>query len=81
MGKPEDIIAALGGADNIEEIEACATRLRTVVDDPSLVEAGAAVELEGRPLSGGRFNPTKVTVTLKEPLKSQEYFAAEDKAK
>jgi PTS system N-acetylglucosamine-specific IIB component len=41
MGKPEDIIAALGGADNIEEIEACATRLRTVVDDPSLVDEKA----------------------------------------
>jgi PTS system N-acetylglucosamine-specific IIB component len=41
MGKAEDIIAGLGGADNIEEIEACATRLRTVVADPSLVNEKA----------------------------------------
>ena len=41
MGKAEDIIEALGGADNIEEIEACATRLRTVVNDPSLVDEQA----------------------------------------
>ncbi len=41
MGKAEKIIAALGGADNIEEIEACATRLRTVVVDAAAVnEAG-----------------------------------------
>lgn len=41
MGKAEDIIEALGGADNIEEIEPCATRLRTVVSDPSLVDEKA----------------------------------------
>jgi PTS system N-acetylglucosamine-specific IIB component len=41
MGKAEDIIEALGGADNIDEIEACATRLRTVVSDPSLVDEKA----------------------------------------
>jgi len=41
MGKAEDIIEALGGAENIEEIEACATRLRTVVNDPSLVNEKA----------------------------------------
>lgn len=41
MGKAEDIIEALGGADNIEEIEPCATRLRTVVADPSLVDEKA----------------------------------------
>jgi PTS system N-acetylglucosamine-specific IIB component len=38
MSKADTIIAALGGADNIEEIEACATRLRTVVADPSIVD-------------------------------------------
>jgi PTS system N-acetylglucosamine-specific IIB component len=38
MSKAETIIAALGGADNIEEIEACATRLRTVVADPAIVD-------------------------------------------
>ncbi len=41
MGKAEDIIEALGGAGNIEEIEACATRLRTVVSDPSKVNEKA----------------------------------------
>lgn len=41
MGKAEDIIAGLGGAENIEEIEACATRLRTVVVDPALVNERA----------------------------------------
>ncbi|GAA4091376.1 MULTISPECIES: PTS glucose/sucrose transporter subunit IIB [Actinomadura] len=41
MDKAEAIIAALGGADNIDEIEPCATRLRTVVSDADLVnEAG-----------------------------------------
>jgi N-acetylglucosamine PTS system EIIB component len=39
--KAEQIVAALGGADNIVEIEPCITRLRTEVHDPSLVdEAG-----------------------------------------
>lgn len=33
MDKAEAIIAALGGADNIVEIEPCATRLRTEVSD------------------------------------------------
>jgi len=41
MGKAEDIVAGLGGLENIEEIEACATRLRTVVADPSLVNEAA----------------------------------------
>jgi PTS system N-acetylglucosamine-specific IIB component len=41
MGKAEDIIEALGGAGNIDEIEACATRLRTVVADPALVNEAA----------------------------------------
>jgi PTS system N-acetylglucosamine-specific IIB component len=39
--KAEQILAALGGADNIVEIEPCITRLRTEVTDASLVdEAG-----------------------------------------
>ena len=46
MGKAEDIIEALGGAGNIEEIEACATRLRTVVMDPSAVD-GKALKAAG----------------------------------
>ena len=35
--KAEQILAGLGGADNIVEIEACITRLRCEVKDGSLV--------------------------------------------
>ena len=35
------IVAGLGGADNIVEIEPCATRLRTEVRDASKVDEGA----------------------------------------
>ncbi|MEU5161011.1 PTS glucose/sucrose transporter subunit IIB [Streptomyces sp. NPDC020875] len=39
--KAEKIVAALGGVDNIEEVEGCITRLRTEVIDPDKVdEAG-----------------------------------------
>ena len=34
----DGIVAGLGGAGNIDEIEGCITRLRTVVNDPSLVD-------------------------------------------
>ncbi|MBC3186866.1 PTS glucose/sucrose transporter subunit IIB [Corynebacterium sp. zg-331] len=37
----EGIIAGLGGADNIEEIEGCITRLRTVVSEASVVDEAA----------------------------------------
>ena len=39
--KAEQIVAALGGSDNIVEIEPCITRLRTEVHDPSLVDENA----------------------------------------
>ncbi len=39
--KAEQIVAALGGSDNIVEIEPCITRLRTEVHDPSLVDEDA----------------------------------------
>jgi PTS system N-acetylglucosamine-specific IIB component len=39
--KAEQIVAGLGGAANIEEIEACITRLRTEVKDPALVSEAA----------------------------------------
>jgi len=42
----EQIIAGLGGAPNIVEIEACITRLRTEVRDPSLVQQ-ATLEAAG----------------------------------
>ena len=41
MSKAEQILAALGGDDNIDDLEACITRLRVEVDDPSLVEEPA----------------------------------------
>jgi PTS system N-acetylglucosamine-specific IIB component len=36
--KAEQILAGLGGADNVVEIEPCITRLRTEVNDPALVD-------------------------------------------
>ena len=47
MSQAEMIVAGLGGSANIVEIEACITRLRTqledvsLVDEPSLRAAGA----------------------------------------
>lgn len=41
MSKAEQILAGLGGADNIVEMEPCITRLRTEVSDPSLVDEAA----------------------------------------
>lgn len=38
MDKAEAIVAGLGGAANIIEIEPCITRLRTEVHDASLVD-------------------------------------------
>jgi len=39
--KAEQILAGLGGADNIIEMEACITRLRTEVEDPTKVDQAA----------------------------------------
>ncbi|TFC84051.1 PTS sugar transporter [Cryobacterium sinapicolor] len=39
--KAAQILAALGGKDNIVEIEACITRLRTEVTDPAVVNEAA----------------------------------------
>lgn len=41
MSKAEQILAGLGGAGNIVEIEPCITRLRTEVVDPSKVNEAA----------------------------------------
>ncbi|WP_062076633.1 glucose PTS transporter subunit EIIB [Demequina globuliformis] len=38
-------LQALGGADNIEDIEPCTTRLRSLVHDPSRVDSAALREL------------------------------------
>lgn len=39
--KAEQILAGLGGADNIVEIEPCITRLRTEVNDGAKVDQAA----------------------------------------
>ncbi|QGF23441.1 glucose PTS transporter subunit EIIB [Raineyella fluvialis] len=39
--KAEALLAGLGGADNIEDMEACITRLRTEVRDAALVDEAA----------------------------------------
>ncbi|WP_409359873.1 glucose PTS transporter subunit EIIB [Klenkia taihuensis] len=41
VDKAEQIVAGLGGAQNIEEVEGCITRLRTEVRDASLVDQAA----------------------------------------
>lgn len=41
MTKAEQIVAGLGGLDNIVEIVPCITRLRTEVKDADLVDAAA----------------------------------------
>jgi len=41
VSKAEDIVAALGGAANIVEIEGCITRLRTEVADGAKVDEAA----------------------------------------
>ena len=46
MSKADDILAGLGGADNIVEIEPCITRLRTEVKDGSKVDV-AALKMAG----------------------------------
>lgn len=38
MSKAEEILAALGGAANVTDIEPCITRLRVEVNDPRLVD-------------------------------------------
>jgi N-acetylglucosamine PTS system EIIB component len=52
--KAEQILAGLGGADNVVEIEPCITRLRTEVNDGSKVDEKAlkAAGAHGVVLSG-----------------------------
>lgn len=40
-GRAEAILAGLGGVDNIDEIEPCTTRLRSLVKEPGRVDPGA----------------------------------------
>ncbi len=46
-GQSERIIALLGGRENITLVDACMTRLRVTVKDPSLVADAAAWKAEG----------------------------------
>jgi PTS system N-acetylglucosamine-specific IIB component len=39
--RPEKILAALGGADNLVEIEGCITRLRCELEDGSIIDEAA----------------------------------------
>ncbi|MEA5153356.1 glucose PTS transporter subunit EIIB [Raineyella sp.] len=41
MSKAAALLAGLGGADNIADLEACITRLRTEVNDASKVDEAA----------------------------------------
>ncbi|GAA1400594.1 PTS glucose/sucrose transporter subunit IIB [Pseudonocardia kongjuensis] len=41
MSRAADIVAGLGGAANITDLEPCITRLRTEVGDPALVDDAA----------------------------------------
>ncbi len=38
MGRTEELLFALGGRENIEKMDACITRLRLEVKDPSKVD-------------------------------------------
>lgn len=41
MSKAEEILAALGGPDNVIDLEPCITRLRVEIEDPALVDRAA----------------------------------------
>ncbi|MBB1196065.1 PTS sugar transporter [Curtobacterium sp. MCLR17_043] len=51
--KAADIIAALGGAENIEEVEGCITRLRVEVEDGDLVDKAALQAAGAQAVVGG----------------------------
>jgi len=53
--RPAKILAAIGGADNVVEIEPCITRLRCELEDPSLVDERAlrAIGVHGVVRAGG----------------------------
>ncbi|MEW6226736.1 MAG: PTS glucose/sucrose transporter subunit IIB [Bacillota bacterium] len=38
MNQAQEIICALGGSENIKELDCCITRLRLVLKDPKLVD-------------------------------------------
>ncbi|MBT2502562.1 PTS transporter subunit EIIB [Curtobacterium sp. ISL-83] len=51
--KASDIIAALGGPENIEEVEGCITRLRVEVEDGDLVDKDALKAAGAQAVVGG----------------------------
>jgi PTS system N-acetylglucosamine-specific IIB component len=51
--KAADIIAALGGTDNIDEVEGCITRLRVEVEDGDLVDKDALKAAGAQAVVGG----------------------------
>ncbi len=44
MSKAEEILAGLGGANNVSEVEPCITRLRVNIVDPNLVDQDALAQ-------------------------------------
>ncbi|MDR1851550.1 MAG: PTS transporter subunit EIIB [Propionibacteriaceae bacterium] len=40
-----ELLAALGGSENLVEIEPCVTRLRAVLNDPALIDAESLKKL------------------------------------
>ncbi|WP_265443029.1 glucose PTS transporter subunit EIIB [Flexivirga meconopsidis] len=44
MSQAEQILTALGGADNIADVQACVTRVRAEVEDPARVDDLALTE-------------------------------------
>lgn len=44
MSKAEQILAALGGGDNVVDLEPCITRLRVEVSDPARVDEASLRE-------------------------------------
>ncbi|MCI1642895.1 MAG: PTS glucose/sucrose transporter subunit IIB [Actinomyces sp.] len=57
MSQAESVLDALGGWDNIEDIEACITRIRVEVDDDSLVDEAALKQ-------AGAFGVVKVGTSI-----------------
>lgn len=48
LPRGQAFVAALGGAGNLERVEACTTRLRLIVADPSRIDEAALVALGSR---------------------------------
>ena len=59
-GRAADLIAALGGAENLVTVDACTTRLRLIVRDGQAVNAGRLKDLGAR----GLVRPSATTVQV-----------------